>query len=70
MRELFPPASIVVVTYNNHESPDASGTRVLRGGAWLGDRDFARAAYRDGPSPDSWYYDIGFRFGASSSLKF
>jgi formylglycine-generating enzyme required for sulfatase activity len=35
--------------------------RVVRGGSWLYDRDYARCAYRRRLRPDSRYLYLGFR---------
>ena len=53
-----------------HESADAQGFRVLRGGSWYHNQDYARGAARDGSGPDGWNYNIGFRVVVSSSLDF
>ncbi|MBK9315399.1 MAG: SUMF1/EgtB/PvdO family nonheme iron enzyme [Acidobacteria bacterium] len=37
------------------------GRRLLRGGSWYDNRDFARAVYRVNSSPRSRIYNIGFR---------
>lgn len=41
--------------------PAGGGYRVLRGGSWAYDQDYARAASRDGYLPDARYNDLGFR---------
>jgi len=38
-----------------------SGLRVLRGGAFIGNQNCARCAYRDGGFPFDGYSHIGFR---------
>lgn len=53
-----------------HESPDAEGARVLRGGSWSSSLVYARGAVRGWYLPDLWYYDLGFRVVVASSLKF
>jgi formylglycine-generating enzyme required for sulfatase activity len=41
--------------------PSGSAARVVRGGSWLGDRDVARATFRNGSGPGNRSGDIGFR---------
>ena len=41
--------------------------RVLRGGSWLNDEDFLRAATREAHNPESWNNKIGFRCASASS---
>jgi formylglycine-generating enzyme required for sulfatase activity len=53
-----------------HESPDAEGARVLRGGSWNYNQDYARGAVRSRYNPDYWRNLIGFRVVVASSLKF
>lgn len=53
-----------------HESSEARGRRVLRGGAWFYYASDARGAYRGDGSPDAWNGHLGFRFVVSSSLNF
>ena len=38
-----------------------SVSRVLRGGSWYNDQDYARSGFRLGNFPYSRYYNIGFR---------
>ncbi|MDE3089164.1 MAG: SUMF1/EgtB/PvdO family nonheme iron enzyme, partial [Chloroflexota bacterium] len=40
-----------------HESPEAQGNRVLRGGSWYSDVDYARGAVRSRGDPDLWNYN-------------
>ena len=42
--------------------------RVLRGGSWYDNRDFARAAYRDGNYPDLRSNNVGFRVVAVAPI--
>ena len=60
---------------NAFEDPDDTGfpqgdldRRVLRGGSWGGDRDFARSAFRFGGGPDYRNDDVGFRVLCSSPI--
>jgi hypothetical protein len=46
-------------TASEHE--DYHGSRVLRGGSWLGNRERARCSYRGGFNPDDSGGSIGFR---------
>lgn len=51
---------------NEYEQPERCGdvgdsSRVVRGGSWVGDSDYCRAAYRDRDSPDGRFDDLGFR---------
>ena len=39
--------------------------RVIRGGSWIRNVLFCRSAFRDSISPDSRYYDVGFRLSRS-----
>jgi formylglycine-generating enzyme required for sulfatase activity len=50
-----------------HESLEAEGSRVLRGGSWSSKDNGARGAFRDDYSPDLWVNFIGFRVVVSSS---
>ncbi len=40
--------------------------RVLRGGSWNADQDYARSAYRGGDRPSDRSSDVGFRVVCSS----
>ena len=42
------------------------GPRVLRGGSWFDDEDFARCAFRDGLNPNGRNVNFGFRVVCSS----
>jgi formylglycine-generating enzyme required for sulfatase activity len=53
-----------------HESPDAEGARVLRGGSWGSSQGSARGAVRLRYRPGLWNHDVGFRVVVASSLKF
>jgi formylglycine-generating enzyme required for sulfatase activity len=53
-----------------HESPDAEGARVVRGGSWFNPRGSARGAVRYWGTPDDWGSSVGFRVVVASSLKF
>jgi formylglycine-generating enzyme required for sulfatase activity len=44
-----------------HESPEAEGERVVRGGAWGFHLGSARCAYRFRGVPDGFYFVVGFR---------
>lgn len=46
---------------DGRENPEADGPRVVRGGSWYVDRDFARCAYRFRPRPDLRDGSLGFR---------
>jgi formylglycine-generating enzyme required for sulfatase activity len=41
--------------------PGAGSDRVIRGGSWSFDAQYARAAYRNGGDPSSRYDSLGFR---------
>jgi formylglycine-generating enzyme required for sulfatase activity len=47
---------------------DECGSRVLRGGSWYYDLDYARSAGRDWLSPDGRDLDVGFRVLCSSPI--
>ena len=56
---------------NEYENPkltklSGSDSRVVRGGSWFNDQDFARAAYRNNYHPDLRYHSLGFRVVCSS----
>ncbi|MCP4467935.1 MAG: SUMF1/EgtB/PvdO family nonheme iron enzyme [Halieaceae bacterium] len=58
---------------NKYENPenealDGDEPRVLRGGSWLNDPDFARASLRYGYDPDDRLDGIGFRVVCSSPI--
>ncbi len=57
--------------YGDPANTQTSGTesRVLRGGSWLYDQDYARASVRYYNVPDSRYYNLGFRLSCSSPIK-
>ena len=57
--------------YERQEEDTLEGisARVLRGGGWPLNADFARCACRYGCSPDAWYWGIGFRVVASPSFS-
>ena len=48
---------------------DPRVARVVRGGSWLSDLRNARASYRNGLSPGSRDYDVGFRFVCASPIS-
>ena len=50
---------------DGRENPDAWGDRVVRGGSWDHDQNYARCACRDGYVPDDWLNCVGFRVAAS-----
>ncbi|RRS33515.1 MAG: hypothetical protein OI74_07790 [Gammaproteobacteria bacterium (ex Lamellibrachia satsuma)] len=57
--------------YGDPVNTQTSGTerRVLRGGSWIYDRDFARASFRNGfVGPDDRYDALGFRLSCSSPI--
>jgi formylglycine-generating enzyme required for sulfatase activity len=41
--------------------PASGSARVVRGGAWYGNRNDARCAYRNRDAPDDFSYNVGFR---------
>ena len=47
------------------ENLRSSAARVVRGGSWIVDRDYARAMYRFDGDPGSRYVDQGFRLARS-----
>jgi formylglycine-generating enzyme required for sulfatase activity len=57
--------------YSNPErvGPEGSGSRVLRGGSWVGGRDRARAGYRLDTPPDDRCGDDGFRVVCASPIR-
>ena len=52
--------------YDPADIKDPNAARVLRGGSWDDDQDFARSAYRIRYDPGDRYNDIGFRVVCSS----
>ena len=50
----------------NPTGPETGYFRVLRGGAWSNDPDYARSAFRDGGTPFRTYYNVGFRCARST----
>jgi len=46
--------------------PSSGFLRVLRGGSWHFDADFARAAFRYVGNPDYRYCTLGFRLARSA----
>jgi formylglycine-generating enzyme required for sulfatase activity len=46
---------------DNREDPEAGGSRVLRGGAFLDDQRNVRCSFRNWGNPPSQGYDVGFR---------
>ncbi|MCP4697149.1 MAG: SUMF1/EgtB/PvdO family nonheme iron enzyme [Gammaproteobacteria bacterium] len=46
---------------SNPVGPDSGASRVFRGGSWIGDARYVRAAYRDGVDPGVRSEDLGFR---------
>lgn len=50
---------------SNPEGPANGTDRVLRGGSWLTDVDYVRAAFRYGGTPDVRYRILGFRCARS-----
>jgi formylglycine-generating enzyme required for sulfatase activity len=50
------------------EWESGSAPRVLRGGSWASNRNYARCASRNGPEPDGWDYLIGFRVVVAPAL--
>lgn len=55
------------VARDGRENLVADGLRVLRGGSFVNDEKFVRAAYRNYDSPGSRYYYVGFRVVVSRS---
>jgi formylglycine-generating enzyme required for sulfatase activity/tRNA A-37 threonylcarbamoyl transferase component Bud32 len=55
------------VATDGREDPRTGGSRVTRGGSWLGDSEFLRAAARDFLSPTSKNDKLGFRCAQSAS---
>jgi formylglycine-generating enzyme required for sulfatase activity len=55
---------------DGREKESGSDARVVRGGAWNGDRSYARCAFRCGYLPVDRYGYIGFRVVVSSGLAF
>ena len=53
---------------DGRENVEASGERVLRGGAWYFSRRSARGASRLRRGPDYWYLNVGFRVVLSPQL--
>ena len=53
-----------------HESAEAEGTRVWRGGSWEGTDIFARGAFRLYADPGPWLDNIGLRVVVAPSLGF
>jgi len=51
----------------NPQGPDSGGARVVRGGSWDSDLDWARSANRDGYGPDYASLNYGFRCCVSST---
>ena len=51
----------------NPVGPDEGVNRVLRGGSWINDPQFCRAAYRNDYGPDSRIFSIGFRLALQVS---
>jgi hypothetical protein len=59
---------------NEYTSPERTqrsgeGSRVLRGGSWTLDREYARADYRNFGSPDDRSDDVGFRVVCASPIR-
>ncbi len=52
----------------SHVSLSGEARRVLRGGSWINDLDFGRAAYRSNSHPNNRNDDIGFRVLCSSPI--
>jgi len=50
----------------NPAGPTAGTERVSRGGSWLVGSSFDRASYRARNTPDTRYYDLGFRLAATN----
>ena len=48
--------------------PDDFEPRVVRGGSWINDQDFARCAVRFGFDPSDRDYYVGFRVVCSSPI--
>jgi formylglycine-generating enzyme required for sulfatase activity len=48
---------------------DTEGSRVVRGGSWLDNQDYARAAYRSNDHPLDRVISIGFRVLLSSPIR-
>jgi formylglycine-generating enzyme required for sulfatase activity len=45
----------------NPRGPASGSYRVIRGGSWLSNAIYCRAAYRNFYGPDDWIYNLGFR---------
>jgi formylglycine-generating enzyme required for sulfatase activity len=54
--------------YPEDNQPEGNALRCLRGGSWLSNQDYARAASRSRLYPNDWGYDVGFRVVWSSNL--
>jgi len=50
---------------NDPKGPDGDHYRVNRGGCWSNSARFCRVSHRDGNSPDSRDYGLGFRLAKS-----
>jgi formylglycine-generating enzyme required for sulfatase activity len=55
--------------YPEDNDPERSGNRVLRGGSWYSDQNFARTAYRGYREAGSRGLDFGFRICASAPAR-
>ena len=55
---------------DGREKESGSEIRVVRGGAWSSDWNYARAAFRSGYNPVNRYYNLGFRLVVAPGSRF